>query len=328
VKIGAHALAAPLALAPMAGVTDRPFRALCRRMGAAWTPSEMITADTRLWGTRKSRLRLDHHGEPGPRVVQIAGADPALLAHAARLNVDLGADVIDINMGCPAKKVCNRAAGSALLRDEALVARILRTVVAAVAVPVTLKIRTGWDERERNAVAIARIAEDCGIAALAVHGRTRAQLFRGAAEYDTIAAVVAALTIPVFANGDIDSAAKARAVLEYTRAAGVMIGRSAHGCPWIFHEVKTGLADGDLRTAACIADRRGVILAHLEAIHSFYGEEHGMRVARKHLGWYCDSLNAGSTSRRILLAAGSCAAQLELAHELFADAAGHTARAA
>ncbi len=326
-KIGPYVLDAPLALAPMAGVTDRPFRALCRRMGAAWTPSEMITADTRLWSTRKSRLRLDHAGEPGPHVVQIAGAEPTMLAHAARQNVDLGADVIDINMGCPAKKVCHRAAGSALMRDEALVARILRTVVAAVDVPVTLKIRTGWDERARNAVTIARIAEDCGIAALAVHGRTRAQLFRGIAEYDTIAAVVAAVAIPVFANGDIDSAAKARAVLEHTRAAGVMIGRGAHGCPWIFGEVKTALTDGDLRTAACIADRRCVILAHLEAIHSFYGEEHGMRIARKHLVWYCDRLSAGSTGRRLLCAADSCAAQRELAQELFAGAAGH-ARAA
>ena len=327
-KIGPHILPVPLALAPMAGVTDRPFRMRCRSLGAAWAPSEMVTADSRLWTTRKSRLRLDHHGEPAPRVVQIAGAEPGMLAHAARMNVDLGADVIDINMGCPVKKVCSRAAGSALLRDEALVAAILRAVTGAVQVPVTLKIRTGWDEHERNAVRIARIAEDCGIAALAVHGRTRAQMFRGAAEYDTIAAVVAAVSIPVFANGDIDSADRARAVLAHTKAAGVMIGRGAHGFPWIFHEVKAAVADAGLRSAACIVDRRGVILAHLEAINSFYGEEQGMRIARKHLGWYCDRLDAGADRRKVLLAVDTCAAQLELARELFAGLSGQTARAA
>jgi tRNA-dihydrouridine synthase B len=297
-------------------------------MGAAWTPSEMVTADTRLWDTRKSRLRLDHRGEPAPRVVQIAGADPAMLALAARVNVDLGADVIDINMGCPAKKVCKRAAGSALLRDEKLVRAILLAVVAAVKVPVTLKIRTGWDEQERNAVAIARIAQDCGVAALAVHGRTRAQQFRGAAEYDTIAAVVHAIAIPVFANGDIDTAEKARAVLAHTRAAGIMIGRGAHGSPWIFREVKGAVADATLRTAACNTDRRDVILAHLDAIHSFYGDEHGMRVARKHLGWYCDRLNADAGSKQMLFAASTCETQRELARELFADPDGQAVRAA
>jgi tRNA-dihydrouridine synthase B len=327
-KIGPYTLAAPLALAPMAGVTDRPFRELCRRLGAAWTPSEMVTADVRLYDTRKSRLRLDHRGEAGPRVVQIAGAEPGMLAEAARLNVELGAEVIDINMGCPAKKVCNRAAGSALLRDERLVADILAAVTGAVSVPVTLKIRTGWSTTERNAVAIARIAADCGIAALAVHGRTRADRFDGVAEYDTIAAVVAAVSIPVFANGDIDSAAKAVHVLEHTRAAGVMIGRTAFGFPWIFSEVKVALAGGGFRFAACNAERRDVILAHLDALHSFYGSEHGVRVARKHLGWYCDRELASTDQRRMLLAAPTASAQRVLAEEIFNGLLERNARAA
>ena len=285
-KIGPYALAAPLALAPMAGVTDRPFRVLCRRMGAGLAASEMVTSDIRLWNTSKSRRRLDHCGEPEPRVVQIAGYDPAMMADAARLNVEMGAQVIDINFGCPAKKVCSRAAGSALMRDEPLVRQILEAVVAAAGVPVTLKMRTGWDRENRNAVAIARIAEGEGVAALAVHGRTRADFFTGAAEYETVAAVKRAVSLPVFVNGDIDCVAKALKALEQSGADGVMVGRAAQGRPWIFRELRAGLA-GTSAAPPVLAEVRDIMLSHLEALYSFYGESQGVRVARKHLGWYC-----------------------------------------
>lgn len=285
-RIGPYMLAAPLALAPMAGVTDRPFRLLCRRMGAGIAASEMVTSDVRLWNTSKSRLRRDHCGEPEPRVVQIAGYDPAMMADAARLNVEAGAQLIDINFGCPARKVCNRAAGSALMRDEPLVRQILAAVVAAAGVPVTLKMRTGWDRENRNAVAIARIAEDEGVAALAVHGRTRADFFAGQAEYDTVAAVKRAVRLPVFVNGDIDCAAKALKALEQSGADGVMIGRAAQGRPWIFRELRAGLA-GTSVAPPVLAEVRDIMLSHLEALYSFYGESQGVRVARKHLAWYC-----------------------------------------
>lgn len=285
-KIGPYVLAAPLALAPMAGVTDRPFRVLCRRMGAGLAASEMVTSDIRLWNTSKSRLRLDHRGEPEPRVVQIAGYDPAMMADAARRNVEMGAQVIDINFGCPAKKVCSRAAGSALMRDEPLVQQILAKVVAAAGVPVTLKMRTGWDRENRNAVAIARIAEGEGVAALAVHGRTRADFFTGDAEYETVAAVKRAVRLPVFVNGDIDCVAKALKALEQSGADGVMIGRAAQGRPWIFRELHAGLA-GKSAAPPVLAEVRDIMLSHLEALYSFYGESQGVRVARKHLGWYC-----------------------------------------
>lgn len=287
-RIGPHELQAPLALAPMAGVTDRPFRLLCRRFGAAVAASEMVTSDVRLWHTRKSRLRMVHEGEPDPRVVQIAGGEPEMMAEAARRNRDQGAQVIDINMGCPAKKVCNRAAGSALLRDEGLVASILAAVVTAVDVPVTLKMRTGWDPQHRNGVRIARLAEDSGIAALAVHGRTRTDRYEGAAEYQTIRAIKAAVRIPVFANGDIDSGAKARAVLEETGADGVMIGRAAQGRPWIFREIRHFLATGHALPEPDPREVRDIMLAHLDELYAFYGEHTGLRVARKHLGWYRD----------------------------------------
>jgi tRNA-dihydrouridine synthase B len=285
-KIGPFELATPLALAPMAGVTDLPFRRLCRRMGAGLAASEMVTSDVRLWNTSKSRLRLDHRGEAEPRVVQIAGYDPAMMADAARQNVERGAQIIDINFGCPAKKVCSRAAGSALMRDENLVREILAAVAAAAAVPVTLKMRTGWDRENRNAVAIARIAESEGVAALAVHGRTRADFFNGDAEYETVAAVKRAVRLPVFVNGDIDCAAKALKALEQSGADGVMIGRAAQGRPWIFREVRAALA-GSAVEPPVLAEVRAIMLSHLEALYSFYGESQGVRVARKHLGWYC-----------------------------------------
>jgi len=327
-RIGRFLIDPPVALAPMAGVTDRPFRAICRSLGAGLAASEMVTADVRLWGSVKSRRRLDHAGEREPRVVQIAGGEPAMLAAAARLNVELGADIIDINMGCPAKKVCNRAAGSALLRDPGLVRDILSAVVAAVAVPVTLKMRTGWDATRVNAVDIARMAEDVGIAALAVHGRTRAQMFEGEAEHETTRAVVAAVRIPVFANGDIDSGERARQVLEATGAAGVMIGRAALGRPWIFREIRTYLASGTLAAPATCAERRGIILAHLEALHDFYGIGQGVRIARKHLGWYARQLPGSPKPPAELMSTPDAAGQLSLAAAFLDEAAGRWVRAA
>ena len=286
VKIGPYTLPSNIVLAPMAGVTDRPFRLLCRRFGAGLAASEMLTADTRLWETPKSRRRMDHSGEPSPRVVQIAGYDPGMMAEAARRNVDAGAEIIDINMGCPAKKVCNRLAGSSLMQDEALVARILRTVVDAVAVPVTLKTRTGWDRNNKNAVQIAKIAESCGIQALAIHGRTRADMYRGDAEYETVAFIKDSVDIPVFANGDIDSPQRARDILALTRCDGVMIGRAAQGRPWIFDEVNFFLATGELRTELALEKVRDIMRAHLEDLYDLYGDKTGVRVARKHLSWY------------------------------------------
>jgi tRNA-dihydrouridine synthase B len=286
ITIGHYVLSSPVVLAPMAGVTDRPFRELCRRFGAGLAVSEMLTSDSSLWGSRKSQLRMDHCGEAAPISVQIAGSDPQQMAEAARLNVDAGAQVIDINMGCPAKKVCKRAAGSALLRDEALVAAILEAVVRAVAVPVTLKIRTGWSPEQRNAVQIARIAEQSGVQLLAVHGRTRACRFEGAVEYETIAAVKAAIAIPVLANGDIDSPEKARAVLDYTKADGVMIGRAAQGQPWLCNQIAQYLRHGTHSAAPGVERVQQVMLEHLQQLHEFYGETMGARIARKHVGWY------------------------------------------
>lgn len=285
-RIGRFELASRVLLAPMAGVTDRPFRMLCRRFGAGLAASEMLTSDTRLWDTAKSRRRMDHAGEPSPRAVQIAGFDPHMMAEAARRNVDAGAEIIDINMGCPAKKVCNRLSGSALLRDEALVARILTAVVGAVPVPVTLKTRTGWDADHRNGVRIARIAEDCGIQALAIHGRTRADMFRGSAEHETVRSIKCSVRIPVIANGDIDSPMRAQEILRDTGCDGIMIGRAAQGRPWIFDEVNFFLAAGKLREDLAPENVRDIMRAHLEDLHDFYGVETGVRVARKHLSWY------------------------------------------
>ena len=328
-RIGPYLLPSPAVLAPMAGVTDRPFRILCRKLGAGLAASEMLTSDTRLWSTPKSRRRMNHEGEPEPRVVQLAGADPLALAQAARLNVALGAQIIDLNMGCPAKKVCGRLCGSALLQDEALVARILDTVVRAVEVPVTLKIRTGWDPLHRNGVNIARIAERCGIAALAVHGRTRAEFFTGVAEYATIRDIKASVGIPVFANGDINTPQKAREVLDFTGADGVMIGRASHGAPWIFGAVNDHLLFGIAAQPLLRAEVRDMILAHLDSVYCFYGEETGVRIARKHLGWYCEQLlDEPAQVRRELLGAHDTAAQFARAHQAFDIWVGGAAAAA
>jgi tRNA-dihydrouridine synthase B len=286
VKIGPYTLPSNIVLAPMAGVTDRPFRILCRRFGAGLAASEMLSADISLWDTPKSRRRMDHCGEPSPRVVQIAGFDPSMMADAARRNVDAGAEIIDINMGCPAKKVCNRLAGSALLQDESLVARILDSVVRAVAAPVTLKTRTGWDPDHKNGLRIARIAEDSGIQALAIHGRTRTDMYQGDAEHQTVASIKAAVKIPVFANGDICSAQHARQILDDTGCDGIMIGRAAQGRPWIFDEVNFFLATGKSRPALALEKVRDIMRAHLEDLYAFYGAQTGVRVARKHLSWY------------------------------------------
>lgn len=295
--IGSYALTSPCILAPMAGVTDRPFRQLCRRLGAGLVVSEMVTSDKTLWHTPKSRQRLDHRGEPSPRIVQIAGGDPDMLADAAQGNVTHGAQIIDINMGCPAKKVCNKAAGSALMRDETLVRDILEAVVNAVDVPVTLKMRTGWCENTRNALSIARMAESLGIQALAIHGRTREQRYTGSAEYDTIAAIKHAVSIPVFANGDIDSPEKASTVLAYTQADAVMLGRSAQGNPWIFREINHYLATGHHAPPPSHAEREQVMQDHLRALYAHYGEHMGIRIARKHIGWYLRTLPEGDQAR-------------------------------
>lgn len=289
-QIGLYRLSSPVILAPMAGITDLPFRRICRNFGAGLAVSEMMSANPALRGTRKSRLRQDHRGEPGPLWVQIVGADPQEMADAARYNVDQGADIIDINMGCPAKKVCNLAAGSALLRDEKLVGAIVDAVVEAVPVPVTLKIRTGWDTANRNAVAIGKIAQAAGIQALTVHGRTRACGFSGAAEYSTIAQVKNAIGIPVVANGDIDSPGKAETVLRSTGADAVMIGRSAWGQPWLLREIAVWLKEGRQPAPPSLDEIRCTVLGHLEALYSFYGETQGMRIARKHIGWYANRI--------------------------------------
>ena len=316
-QIGPYRIDPPVVLAPMAGVTDKPFRLLCKRLGAGLAVSEMTTADPRLWRTRKSLKRMDHDGEPEPISVQIAGYDPAMLAEAARFNVANGAQIIDINMGCPAKKVCNVWAGSALLQDEPLVARIVKTVVDAVNVPVTLKIRTGWDRRHKNALRIARIAEDNGIAALAVHGRTRADKYEGEAEYETIAAVKAAVRIPVLANGDIATPQQAKHVLHATHADAVMIGRGAQGRPWIFREIAHYLATGEQLPEPSPSDVAGILLGHLEHLYAFYGEQAGVRIARKHLGWYAKDRLENAAFRDVVNRAEHAHDQLRLTREYF-----------
>ena len=318
--IGPHRLTSRVLLAPMAGVTDPPFRKLCHAFGAALCGAEMLTADQTLWRSAKSQRRMDHRIESGIRTVQLAGADPAQLAAAARLNVDLGAQIIDINLGCPAKKVCDRQCGSALLSDEALVGRIFDAVVAAVSVPVTVKIRTGPDSESRNAVRIATMAQQSGIAAIAIHGRTRAQRFEGFAEYDTIHKVKQHVHIPVIANGDITTPAQARAVLEQTGADGVMIGRGAQGAPWIFEAVNEFISDTK-SSRPLLQDACGpIILAHLESLYNFYGEHTGIRMARKHLGWYCQRLSLPSHARQELMAAEDSSSQFACAERWFGAA--------
>ena len=316
-RIGPHTIAPRVVLAPMAGVTDKPFRVLCKRLGAGLCVSEMTTSDPRFWQTAKSRHRMDHVGEPDPVSVQIAGTVPGVMAEAARFNVDHGAQLVDINMGCPAKKVCNAWAGSALMRDEALVGRILDAVVAAVDVPVTLKIRTGWAAGAKNAMSIARCAEAAGIAALAIHGRTRDQQYGGHAEYDTIAAVKAALSIPVIANGDVDSPPKAAEVLRRTGADAVMIGRAAQGRPWLLGQVAHHLATGGELPDPTLAEVRDILLGHLRDLHSFYGESSGVRIARKHLGWYAKARPENRAFLAIAHQATSAADQSRLTRDYF-----------
>lgn len=316
-RVGPYALPSPVGLAPMAGVTDLPFRKLCLALGAGFAAGEMISADQRLWHTAKTRRRMDHTGEPEPRIVQIAGGDPGTMAEAAALNAARGAQIIDLNMGCPAKKVCRKAAGSALLRDPGLVREILQATVAAVSVPVTLKIRTGWDERTRNAVEVAGIAADVGVAALAVHGRTRAQRFTGEAEFATATAVVRAVDIPVLANGDIDTPQRARAVLEETGAAGLLIGRAALGKPWLFRDVAHFLHHGTLPEPLDREQLSAIMLAHLEGLHSFYGDHTGVRVARKHIGWYCEGRPDASAFRAEVMGVDRADVQRELVARYF-----------
>lgn len=320
-QIGPHTLETPLIVAPMAGVTDRPFRELCLRLGAGMAVSEMLLANPDVWDTQKTRMRMDHSAEGGLRSVQIAGADPEMMAFAARYNVEQGAQIVDINMGCPAKKVNKKLAGSALLRQPDLVGTICRAVVDAVEVPVTLKIRTGWDPDNRNGEEIARIAEDCGIAALAVHGRTRTDLYRGEAEYDTIRAIKQAVSIPVVANGDIDSPEKARYVLDYTGVDAVMIGRAAQGRPWIFREIRHFLETGTKLPPPEREEVRTLMNEHVTNLHQFYGAYLGARIARKHVGWYLDEEETGREFRKHFNALDCADAQLE-ALEAYFDGLG------
>ena len=323
-QIGPHSLPNRLFVAPMAGVTDRPFRQLCRGFGAGYAVSEMVTSRKDLWHTLKTSRRADHAGEPGPIAVQIAGTDAAMMAEAAQYNIDRGAQIIDINMGCPAKKVCNKWAGSALMQDEALALSIVEAVVAACAphgVPVTLKMRTGWCARVKNALGIARAAESAGVQMVTVHGRTREQGYKGVAEYDTIAAVKAALKIPVVANGDIDSPEKASAVLRATGADALMIGRAAQGRPWIFREVAHFLATGQHLAPPLVLEVRRALLDHLHDHYGLYGEFSGVRSARKHIGWYVRALPGGEDFRRRMNLVDSAAVQWQLVADYFEELA-------
>jgi tRNA-dihydrouridine synthase B len=317
VNIGPHLLRNNVFVAPMAGVTDRPFRQLCKQLGAGYAVSEMAASDPRLWASEKTSRRTNHDGEMEPKAVQIAGADPAVLAACAKFNVDRGAQIIDINMGCPVKKVCNSWCGSALLQNEKLVAAILEAVVTAVDVPVTLKFRTGWDRQNRNALTIAKMAEASGIAMLTLHGRTRADGYGGEAEYETIAAVKAAVAIPVVANGDITTPEKAKAVLAATGADAVMIGRAAQGRPWIFREITHFLHTGEYLPAPQVAEVRALMNEHLQAHYAFYGEFMGLRTARKHIGWYVRDLAGGEAFRQRMNRLESCDEQLRAVDAFF-----------
>lgn len=314
IRIGRFTLPGRAVLAPMAGVTDLPFRRLCREFGADLATSEMVISNPDLRDSRKSRLRLAHDESESPRVVQIAGAEPAAMAEAARYNEALGADIIDINMGCPAKKVCRKEAGSALLRDPALVQSILQAVVAAVNVPVTLKFRTGWSPEHRNGCEIARIAQDSGIQSIAVHGRTRACRYHGAVEYDTIAAIKQQVCIPVFANGDITSPQQAKRVLDYTAADGVMVGRGAQGQPWLFREINHFLNTGKLLPGVAREERLTTMLRHVRELHQFYGERQGLKIARKHVSWYLQDIEGLEQGRRHFNALQSASEQIDAIH--------------
>jgi len=316
-QIGQYHIKTPIVLAPMAGVTDRPFRQLCKSFGAGLAVSEMISSNSLLWGSEKTKRRANHEGETEPRSVQIVGADPDLMAEAARYNANNGAQIVDINMGCPAKKICNVMAGSALLKNEDLVKRILESVVNAIDVPVTLKIRTGWDKDSRNGVQIAQIAEQAGIQALAVHGRTRACAYTGEAEYDTIKAIKANVNIPVIANGDIKTPEKAKYVLDYTGVDAVMIGRAAQGRPWIFREIKHYLETGEQLPEPSLEEVRDILLAHLDNLYQFYGEYTGVRMARKHLGWYSKGQAHGAAFRRTIMRVDNSIEQMNLTQDFF-----------
>jgi tRNA-dihydrouridine synthase B len=319
-RLGPFELPNPLFVAPMAGVTDRPFRQLCKRLGAGYAVSEMVTSRRDLWNSLKTSRRANHDGESAPIAVQIAGTEPIMMAEAAVYNIERGAQIIDINMGCPAKKVCNKWAGSALMQDEALAARIVEAVVAACTphgVPVTLKMRTGWCQQHRNALVIARAAEAAGVAMVTIHGRTREQGYKGRAEYDTIAAVKAALRIPVVANGDIDSPQKAREVRQRTGADALMIGRAAQGRPWIFREIAHYLATGEHLPPPRVPEVRQWLVEHLHDHYALYGEYAGVRTARKHIGWYVRGLPGGEAFRRAMNALETCDAQLQAVHDYF-----------
>lgn len=315
--IGPYQLPNNLILAPMAGVTDRPFRQLCRNLGAGMAVSEMVSSNSLLWGSEKTQRRANHVGETEPKSVQIAGADPQMMADAARYNAQQGAQIIDINMGCPAKKICNVMAGSALLQYESLVADILHAVVHAVDVPVTLKIRTGWDSQHKNAVTVARIAEDAGIQALAIHGRTRADQYTGDAEYDTIAQVKQKIRIPVIANGDITSPEKAKFVLEYTGVDAIMIGRAAQGRPWIFREIQHYFDTGERLPEPSPQEVRDILIGHLNNLYDFYGEFAGVRIARKHISWYSKGQPHGAAFRQMVNRVDSIEQQLQMTHDFF-----------
>jgi len=318
-QIGPHKLKNNLILAPMAGVTDRPFRMLCKHYGAGMAVSEMVTSNSLLYGSEKTLLRANHEGEVAPISVQIAGSDPEMMAEAAKFNMAKGAQIIDINMGCPAKKICNVMAGSALLQKEKLVEKILKAVVKSVEIPVTLKIRTGWDKENKNATRIARIAEDSGIQALSMHGRTRACLYKGDAEYDTIADVKQIINIPVIANGDITTPEKAKFVLEYTKADAVMIGRAAQGRPWIFREIEYFLNTGKHMSPPTISEIEKTTIKHVEDLYDFYGEERGHRIARKHISWYTKGLKNSAQFRFNMNQIESDTHQIEFIKEYFSE---------
>ncbi|WP_292931223.1 tRNA dihydrouridine synthase DusB [Noviherbaspirillum sp.] len=316
-NIGPHFLRNNVFVAPMAGVTDRPFRQLCKQLGAGYAVSEMAASDPRLWDSEKTARRTNHDGEMEPKAVQIAGADPSVLATCAKFNVDRGAQIIDINMGCPVKKVCSSWCGSALLQNEKLVGEILDAVVTAVDVPVTLKFRTGWNRQNKNALTIARMAQESGIAMLTLHGRTRADGYGGEAEYETIAAVKATVSIPVVANGDITSPEKARHVLDVTGADAVMIGRAAQGRPWIFREIDHFLRTGQYLPPPLVAEVRALMNEHLQAHYAFYGEYMGLRTARKHIGWYVRDLSGSEAFRQQMNRLESCEEQLAAVDAFF-----------